>query len=159
MMMSPEEVLAAISKSLIEQVLPHLEPANWVTSSVRSSAMLLIYLEDRVAMEPVILVQSIALIRGFLSEIADMGDVLPLTEAARDLISTNLTTDVEGFSVTSVSELRILIEELKYTMEGVSGYIRSIGDAHLRSKLHDCLNSLENIESPLTIRANDYVPL
>jgi hypothetical protein len=67
---SPQAVIKAVAETLKNQVLPELEAATWTASHVRACVMLLTYIEDRLTLEPPLLIEDNSALRALLAEAA-----------------------------------------------------------------------------------------
>lgn len=70
MIASLQTVLEAVTETLKNQVLPELEAATWTASHVRACVMLLTYIEDRLTLEPPLLIEDNSALRALLIEAA-----------------------------------------------------------------------------------------
>lgn len=69
---SSSDLIRAVADTIEQDVLPSLNPADWTSSRLRSSLLILKYLERRVALEPDLVEEDNAAIRQTLIEVREL---------------------------------------------------------------------------------------
>ena len=163
MKVSTQDILAAVIRSLDEDVIPFLERESWVTSSTRSCVQLLTYLQDRIKHERAILLHGNRLILDFLREVAGNGANWALE--LRNDIETAVNAAALADEI-DVDRLNAVNQQLKEVLTKV---VHRLGEARtkeqlpedgeFRDRLHACLSAINSAEQELFARARLRVPI
>ena len=115
MIPTSRELIAGITRTLEQEVLPELASATWTASSIRSCIMLLAHLEERVVHEGRILYQDNIELRALLGRLrTDLSG--PLPDAAKAISATlDVTTPPAGYP--AVEERDRINQRLKTVLE------------------------------------------
>lgn len=163
MKISSQDILAAVIRSLDEDVIPFLERESWVTSSVRSCVQLLTYLQDRIVHEREILSQGNRLMVAFLNETAASE-----WQWARGLRN-EIETAVNAAALADDVDLDLLNAANQQLKEALTTVVHQFaearaeesltGAAEFRDGLHACLSAINGPEQELFTRARLRVPI
>lgn len=159
---SIQDVVRAVSETLLNQVLPQLEAASWTASNVRACAMLLVYVEDRVTGELALLRDTNAAMRTLLQEAA--------ATAAHSALRAECTAVLNSFAQgADAADVDLLTRENEAYKEALARLSRRMSelrmqsgrqeDGALRSRLQDTLRAVHEREHAIAARANQYIPL
>ena len=158
---TPCDIVAAIRATLSERVLPQLEQATWLAGDIRSSLVLLTYLEDVLTHGREALGCSNAAMIGFLSDVCARRDVSFLSDTLR----TRATAAVENAQRAEKADVHGLGEasnELKAAISEIIAASNSRGkgsaDAAAVLGLRDCLRVVAAQEQILAGRAGTMPP-
>lgn len=115
MIPTSRELIAAIARTLEQDVLPELADATWTASSIRSCVMLLTHLEERVVHEGRILFDDNAGLRALLGRLrTELSGPLPDAAIA---VSAALDGTAPPAGYPSVAELDGINQRLKAALE------------------------------------------
>ena len=156
------EIIQSVNETLSDQVLSEMEPKSWTASKLRSCIVLLTYLEDLLQEERSVLVKSNREMYDFLTEQFFNSDNLTLTDKELfSSISTSLMLfkghrhddDIDYLRSANRNFKRLLVRLInsKWRTES-KGSVNMV-------KLHDCLNSVKNLEACIGLRSKDLPPL
>jgi hypothetical protein len=163
MKITTQEILAAVIRSLDEDVVPHLERESWVTSSVRSCIQLLTYLQDRIPQEREILMQSNQAMADFLRDtvLLKVERVQPLRDEISAALNASAVADEADLEQLNAANqgLKEVLTALVLRRAEDRSQKEATGDDGFRDKLHACLSSINNLEQDLFTRARLRVPI
>lgn len=157
---SPLFIVETVRRTLADRVLPQLEASSWLAGDVRSSMMLLTYLEDVLASGKTQAGQANEAMAAFLDDAAG-NDALPfLTAALRDQAREAAATAraVDAGDLIALEAANRVLKDATSAVIGASHEEGAIPTPEFTDRLRQCLRDVAACEQALSERAGQMTP-